>query len=127
MGATPIPRFARWPHSLRSVLTGGAGSGYGIDMSIPPWLSLLIASAVILFACYRLYLAFAGPSDEERKTHRRGMLAMPRRQHGAIGVLYLLVASALIATSLGWNPFAQKKAAEPDSGKRDEKPGIVVE
>lgn len=102
--------------------------GYGIRMSIPSWVSLMIASAVILFAVYRLYLAFAGPSDEERKNHRRGMLAMPRRQHGAIGVLYLLVAGALVATSLGWNPFRRQQAAEKvEPGPQKDKPGIVVE
>ncbi len=97
-------------------------------MRIPVWLSLLIACAVILFAGYRLWLAFGGPSDEERQKHRRGMLAMPRRQHGAIGFIFLLVAGALVATSLGWNPF-QQEAAEPaaptDAPKG--KPGIVVE
>lgn len=97
-------------------------------MRIPVWLSLLIASAVILFASYRLWLAFGGPSDDERRKHRRGMLAMPRRQHGAIGFIFLLVAGALIATSLGWNPFAREAAETP--APRDvpkAKPGIVVE
>lgn len=105
---------------------------YAIAMRIPPWLSLVIAGAVILFAIYRLWLAFGGPSDEERKTHRRGMLAMPRRQHGLIGVLFLLVAGALVATSLGWNPF--QADAEPataptrGTGTSAGKPqGIVVE
>ena len=76
-------------------------------MPVPQWLSLLVASAVILFAIYRLWLAFAGPSDEERAKHRRGMLAMPRRQHGAIGIIFLIVAGALVATSFGWKPLGK--------------------
>jgi len=97
-------------------------------MRIPVWLSLLIASAVILFASYRLWLAFGGPSDEERQKHRRGMLAMPRRHHGAIGLIFLLVAGALVATSLGWNPFGNREvdAVAPDDAPKI-KPGIVVE
>lgn len=105
---------------------------YAIAMRIPPWLSLVIAGAVILFAIYRLYLAFGGPSDEERKAHRRGMLAMPRRQHGLIGVIFLIVGGALIATSLGWNPFrAEPEEAPvpaPVPGSAAQKPkGIVVD
>lgn len=98
-------------------------------MSLPPWLTLLIAAAVIVFALYRLWLAFAGPGDEERKTHRRGMLAMPRRQHGAIGLIFLLVAGALIATSFGWNPFQREPAAAPPAPSPADKkpPGLVVE
>jgi hypothetical protein len=80
---------------------------------VPRWLALLIAGAVILFACYRLWLAFAGPSDEERARERKGMLVMPRRQHGFIGIIFLLVAGALVATSFGWNPFRSEPATAP--------------
>lgn len=85
---------------------------------IPQWLALLVAAAVILFAIYRLWLAFGGPSDEERAAARRGLLAMPRRQHGAIGVIFLLIAGALVATAFGWNPFQKDEAAAtaPASG-----------
>ncbi len=72
---------------------------------IPQWLALLIAGAVILFGIYRLWLAFGGPSDEDRAEHRRGLYAMPRRQHGLIGIIFLLIAGALVATAFGWNPF----------------------
>lgn len=96
-------------------------------MRLPPWLSLAIAGAVILFAMYRLWLAFGGPSDEERKTHRRGMLAMPRRQHGAIGLIFLLVAGALVATSFGWNPFEREsKVEEPAPAPPRSPPGAII-
>jgi hypothetical protein len=80
---------------------------------VPQWLALLIAAAVILFAIYRLWLAFGGPTDDERAAARRGLYAMPRRQHGAIGVIFLLIAGALIATAFGWNPFQQDAAPAP--------------
>lgn len=78
---------------------------------VPQWLALVVAAAVILFGIYRLWLAFGGPSDEERAAERRGLLAMPRRQHGAIGLIFLLVAGALIATAFGWNPFQKEQPA----------------
>lgn len=94
-------------------------------MTIPPWMSLLVAGAVILFGAYRLWLAFAGPTDEERAEHRRGMLAMPRRQHGAIGLIFLLIAGALIATTFGWNPF--RRQAEPAPAPAPRPQTITVE
>ncbi|MCL4226226.1 MAG: hypothetical protein KJZ91_17315 [Myxococcales bacterium] len=100
---------------------------------VPQWLSLLIAASVILFGVYRLWLAFAGPSDEERAEHRRGLLAMPRRQHGALGIIFLLVGAALVATSFGWNPFRREAATTAPAGPSAPAPGsgpasaIVVE
>lgn len=79
-------------------------------MHVPQWLALLIAAAVILFGFFRLYLAFGGPSDEERANARRGLYAMPRWQHGLVGTLFLFVAGALIATAYGWNPVSPKVA-----------------
>ncbi len=72
---------------------------------VPQWLALLVAGAVILFGIYRLWLAFGGPSDEARAEERRGLMGVPRRHHGAIGIIFMLVGGALIATSFGWNPF----------------------
>ncbi|HVK76807.1 MAG TPA: hypothetical protein VM734_25955 [Kofleriaceae bacterium] len=89
------------------------------------WLSLLIAALVLLFGAYRLWLAFGGPPDEERAKARRGMLAMPRRQHGAIGILYLLVGSALLATSFGFNPFRKQEAAAPTAPASKDKPTAI--
>ena len=34
-----------------------------------------------------------------------GLYAMGRRTHVLIGVVYLLLGGALVATSFGWNPF----------------------
>lgn len=83
-------------------------------MRVPSWLAFIIAGAVILFGIYRLYLAFGGPSDEDRQQHRRGLYAMSRFQHGLIGVLFLLVGGSLLATALGWNPFASEQAPQQE-------------
>ena len=84
-------------------------------MHVPQWLALLIAGAVILFGIFRVYLAVAGPTDEERAKHRRGMYAVPRWHHGLVGVLFLLVACALIATAFGWNPLGKTLRAPAKS------------
>ncbi|KAB2910623.1 MAG: hypothetical protein F9K40_02200 [Kofleriaceae bacterium] len=83
---------------------------------VPQWLALLIAGAVMLFGIYRLWLAFGGPSDEERAEHRRGLYAMPRRQHGLIGVIFVLVSGALVATAFGWNPFRADETPTAPTG-----------
>lgn len=81
-------------------------------MRLPQWLALLIAGTVILFGLYRLWISFRGPTDVERAKAKSGMMKMPRRQHALVGVLYLLVGTALILTSYGWNPF-RSAPAEP--------------
>jgi len=97
-------------------------------MHVPQWLALLIAGAVILFGFFRLYLAFAGPSDEERAQARRGLYAMPRWQHGLVGTLFLFVAGALIATAYGWNPVAQKvQPTAPAHGSSGGSNSITIE
>ena len=93
---------------------------------VPQWLALLVAGAVILFAIYRLWLAFGGPSDEERAQERRGLLAMPRRQHGAIGIIFLLVAGALVATAFGWNPFRKAPQQAAPVEKKDPAKGSGI-
>jgi hypothetical protein len=98
----------------------------GSAMAIPPWLSLLVAGAVIVFAFYRLYLAFGGPSDEERAKVRHGMLKMPRRQHAAIGIIFLIVASALFATSFGFNPFRADKTEKPTPAPEPPRAGTAL-
>ena len=94
-------------------------------MHVPQWLALTIAVAVILFGCFRIYLAVAGKPDEERAQYRRGMYAMPRWQHGLVGTLFIVVGGALIATALGWNPVAARKPAEDGAPRRPGKAIII--
>ena len=72
-------------------------------MRIPVWLTLAIAALVIIFGCYRLYLA-TRPIDENAPP-RRGLYAMSKRAHVVVGVIYLLLGAGLISTAFGFNPF----------------------
>lgn len=86
-------------------------------MAIPQWLSISIGVLVILFGAYRLWIAVAGPSDEERAKARRGMLAMSRRSNGMVAILYFIVGGFLLASSFGWRPFAPKPSTTAPTDK----------
>jgi hypothetical protein len=80
-------------------------------MRVPVWLTLGIAALVMIFGIYRLRLAMraAPPSDQPRK----GLYAMGKRTHLLIGIVYLLLSAALVATSFGWNPFGSEQSSPP--------------
>ena len=73
-------------------------------MRIPVWLTIAIAVFVTGFGAYRLYLA-TRRGDAAEGPPKRGFYRMGRRTHALIGVVYLILGAALIATTLGWNPF----------------------
>ena len=76
-------------------------------MQIPRWLTLGVAVLVIAFGSYRVYLAFFRSKVQEEQAQRRGgMYGMPRRTQGLIGIVYLILGAALVATSFGWNPLS---------------------
>ena len=74
-------------------------------MRVPVWLTLGIAALVIIFGVYRMRMAFRSGDEDTRAKARKGLYAMGRRTHFLIGVVYLLLGGALVATSFGWNPF----------------------
>ena len=74
-------------------------------MRVPVWLTLGVASLVIIFGAYRLRLAFRRDDGAEPEKARRGLYGMGRRTHLLIGAVYLILGGALVATSFGWNPF----------------------
>lgn len=88
-------------------------------MRIPVWLTYAIATLVIAFGAYRLYLAF-GKRDAERP--QRGMYALGARTHALIGTVYLLLGGALIATALGWNPFGDFFGPDTEKPAKDAAP-----
>ncbi|MBA3817763.1 MAG: hypothetical protein H0X17_02645 [Deltaproteobacteria bacterium] len=72
-------------------------------MRIPVWLTLAIAAFVLGFGLYRLWLAAGkGPANPPSK---QGLYTMGRRTHLLIGIVYILLGGALVATTFGWNPF----------------------
>jgi len=78
---------------------------------VPQWLTLLVAVVVMGFGAYRIWLSFKPVSEEpEAKPPSRSLFAggfyrMGKRTHLFVGLIYLLLGGALVATSFGWNPF----------------------
>ncbi|HEX4420576.1 MAG TPA: hypothetical protein VH165_21825 [Kofleriaceae bacterium] len=106
-------------------------------MRVPVWLTLGIALLVCGFGLYRIRLAFradatgtgagTGAGDDAARP-RRGLYAMRRRTHFLIGVVYLLLGGALIATSYGWSPVGNLFGPPTTTPTRDTapaKPGSV--
>jgi hypothetical protein len=74
-------------------------------MRVPVWLILGVAILVCGFGAYRIRLAFRSDADDERARAKKGLYAMARRTHFLIGLVYLLLGAALIATLYGWSPL----------------------
>jgi len=98
-------------------------------MRVPQWLTLVVAALVIFFGLYRLRIAARSAEEDRRATARKGLWALPRRTHALIGVIYLILGGALVATSFGWNPFAGVfgGAPAPDAPPTVPADGVQVE
>jgi hypothetical protein len=87
---------------------------------VPAWVTLGIAAVVIFFGLYRIRMALQKPASAEAEPRRgtmgAGFYRMSPRVHLTIGVLYLALGSALIATSFGWNPFGRNVAPTTEPG-----------
>jgi hypothetical protein len=91
-------------------------------MRVPVWLTLGIAALVVIFGAYRMRIAFRSEEEDQRAKARKGLYAMGRRTHFLIGVVYLLLGGALVATSFGWNPFGSWFGPETEAPTRDTAP-----
>jgi hypothetical protein len=101
-------------------------------MRVPTWLTIGIALVVCGFGLYRIRLAFRPDkaADEDQGRTRRGFYAMGKRTHFLIGVIYLLLGGALIATSYGWNPFSTMFGPRTEAPTKDTAPtkgGVPVD
>jgi len=76
-------------------------------MTLPSWVTFLVAALVIGFGGYRIWIAFRPEDAEARARQRKGLYALPRRTHFLFGLLYLLLGGFLIAAGLGYklSPF----------------------
>jgi hypothetical protein len=74
-------------------------------MRVPVWLTLGIAALVMIFGVYRIRMSFRSDEEDAKAKARKGLYAMGRRTHLLIGIIYLMLGGALVATSFGWNPF----------------------
>ncbi|HWO21326.1 MAG TPA: hypothetical protein VNO30_21310 [Kofleriaceae bacterium] len=90
-------------------------------MRIPVWLTLAVAVLVVVFGVHRIRLSFRSDDEQARAQQKKGLYAMGRRTHLLIGIVYLLLGAALVATTFGWNPFgdlfgsAEKPQEKPTS------------
>lgn len=99
-------------------------------MRVPVWLTLGVALLVCVFGAYRISLAFRSDEEDRRAREKKGLYAMARRTHFLIGLVYLLLGGALIATSFGWNPFGGvfgPKSSAPNTTSAPLKGGVPVE
>jgi hypothetical protein len=99
-------------------------------MRVPVWLTLGVAALVCIFGAYRIRLAFRSNEEDERARARKGLYAMGRRTHFLIGVVYLLLGGALVATSFGWNPFGNMFGPATTAPTKDTAPtrgGVPVD
>ena len=75
-------------------------------MQVPQWLTFLVAAVVILFGVYRLRLFLYGADKYADMTNRGAMYRIPRRTHLFMGIVFIVLGGWLIATALGFGPFA---------------------
>ena len=69
-------------------------------MFVPSFVTYMVAACVILFGCYRIYLAFT--TEKEVLAKRKGLYGLPKRTHILFGILYLLLGAFLIGGALGY-------------------------
>jgi hypothetical protein len=86
---------------------------------IPVWITLAAAILVGLFGVYRIYLGTRPPAEASQ---RRGLYSMSSKAHFFVGAIYLALCAALIATSLGWNPFGNSVGPATEKPAKDEAP-----
>ena len=95
-------------------------------MRVPVWLTLAVAAVVIFFGLFRIRMGLrpvAKPDEPPRRSVMGGGLyRMSPRMHLVIGVVYLLLGGALIATSFGWNPFGGAFGPSTETPSKDKAP-----
>jgi len=76
-------------------------------MTLPRWITFLVAALIIGFGCYRIWIAMRSEDQETRARQQRGLYGLPRRTHFLFGLLYLILGGFLIAAGLGYkiSPF----------------------
>jgi hypothetical protein len=100
-------------------------------MRIPVWLTLGFAAVIAVYGIYRMTLAFRTAQTDTQPpppTGRLGFRAMGRRTHFLMGLIYLLLAGSLIATTFGWNPLGSMigpQTAPPAKAAAPSKPGSI--
>lgn len=71
-------------------------------MTVPPWLTFVVAGLVIFFGLYRLWIALRSPPRAASNVPLKGLYGLPRRRHLLYGIVYLILGGLLIAGALGY-------------------------
>ena len=93
---------------------------YASPVRVPVWLTLGVAALVLAFGAYRIWLSLRPDRPDDDK--RGGFYRMGKRTHLLIGIVYLLLAGALVATSFGWNPFGNLFGPDTETPSKDKAP-----
>jgi len=104
---------------------------------VPVWVTLGVALLVIGFGSYRIWLSLRPepPKDDDKPVTDKPVTGMPsrslfaggfyrmgKRTHLFVGVIYLLLGAALIATSFGWNPLGNAFGPDTEKPSKDNAP-----
>jgi hypothetical protein len=75
---------------------------------VPPWVTLGVAVLVIVFGLYRIRMSLKKPDPNAAKKSVMGggLYRISPKAHLVIGLLYLALGGALIATTFGWSPLS---------------------
>jgi hypothetical protein len=100
-------------------------------VTVPVWLTLLVAIIVLGFGSFRVYLALkpTPPATEDqsavppsRSLFAGGFYRMGKRTHLFVGTIYILLGIALVATSFGFNPLGGAFGPSTEQPSKDEAP-----
>ena len=95
-------------------------------MRIPVWLTLGVAALVVIFGVYRIRMVFRSDEEDARAKARKGLYGLGRRTHLLVGIVYLLLGAALVATSFGWNPFGNVFGPDTEVPTKDTAPSHSI-
>jgi hypothetical protein len=109
-------------------------------VTVPRWLTLLVAFVVLGFGSFRIWLGMrkvpppvegeAPESAPSRSVFAGGFYRMGKRSHLFVGLIYVLLGAALIATSFGFNPFGNAFGPSTEVPAKDQAPtkdGIKID
>ena len=99
---------------------------YLFTVHVPGWLTLGIGAVVILYGSYRIWVGTRKRDPDADVAKRgaigRGIYRMSPRTHLLVGIVYLLLGAALIATTYGWNPFGNAFGPSTETPAPDKAP-----